>query len=404
MPIAPTAPTERAPAFAVALFVVIAALCLLAYAAISVPDLLAGGARELNWPARELGVSRGAAQLTGAATPSDGQALAVIAPDANGIALITVTATFRSADYSMVGWDALDVGDNVTATLLWRNDYSPDRLFTRPMSVDSGRIVPALVRGDPNWIGKITGVALALRGTLNQPIIIRGAWATPLTTTRLLRDRADEWIAFEPWNGASDEGAIGVRAAQALPPPALLAIVAALSAGIYALLARWRPGWIGAFRPGIVAAFLIASWFILDARWQANLTRQVERSFDQFAGKSSQERHLAAEDRALFAFIDKLRAKLPPNPTAARIFMAGDTNYVRGRGAYYLYPYNVYFAPEADSIPPAAAMRSGDYLVVVQRRNVQFDPAQQLLRWDGGASVPAELLLSDSGAAAFRIR
>jgi hypothetical protein len=49
-------------------------------------------------------------------------------------------------------------------------------------------------------------------------------------------------------------------------------------------------------------------------------------------------------------------------------------------------------------------VRPGDYIVVYQRRGMQFDSSQQRLRWDGSAPVDAELLLVDTDAALFRIR
>jgi hypothetical protein len=84
--------------------------------------------------------------------------------------------------------------------------------------------------------------------------------------------------------------------------------------------------------------------------------------------------------------------------------MSADAHYFRGRGAYYLYPHNVYFEPYRNAIPPSSRMRSGDYFVAYQRRGVQYDPAAQRLRWDGGDPVSAELLLTVPGAALFRIR
>ena len=104
----------------------------------------------------------------------------------------------------------------------------------------------------------------------------------------------------------------------------------------------------------------------------------------------------------MFAFIEKVRAKLPAPP--ARVFMVADAHYFRDRGAYHLYPYNVYFDPWTNSMPPASAVRSGDYLVVYHSRGVQYDASQQRLRWEDSASIDAELLLFDSGAALFRIR
>jgi hypothetical protein len=78
-----------------------------------------------------------------------------------------------------------------------------------------------------------------------------------------------------------------------------------------------------------------------------------------------------------------------------------DADYFRGRGAYHLYPYNVYFNPW---VVPAASVRPDDYIVVYQRHNVEYDDQQQRLRWDGGPPVAAELLLAEPGAALFRIR
>ena len=97
-----------------------------------------------------------------------------------------------------------------------------------------------------------------------------------------------------------------------------------------------------------------------------------------------------------------MRAKLPAPP--ARVFMAAEAHYFRGRGAYHLYPYNVYFDPWTNTLPRSSQLRSGDYLVVYQRRGIQFDAAQGLLRWDGNPAIAAEPLVVEPGAALFRIR
>ena len=171
---------------------------------------------------------------------------------------------------------------------------------------------------------------------------------------------------------------------------------------IYVILARWRPQTIGPFRPLIAGGLFVCAWFILDVPWQWNLMREARATFQQYAGKSWRERHLAAEDGALFAFIEKARAKLPPPP--ARVFMVADALYFRDRGAYHLYPYNVYFDPYRNTMPDAAKLRGGDYLVVFRRKGVQFDPAQKKLRWDGGQPLDAEVLFAEGGGAVFAIR
>ena len=164
----------------------------------------------------------------------------------------------------------------------------------------------------------------------------------------------------------------------------LIAAVVAIAGLAYAALARWRLRALGPSLGVVIAAFFVGAWFLLDARWQWNLLRQANITRVQYAGKSWRERHLAAEDGPLFAFIEKVRADLPPPP--ARVFMVADTHYFRGRGAYHLYPYNVYFDPWRNTMPPPSAVRPGDFFVVYHRQ------------------VAAELLFADSGAALFRIR
>jgi len=48
-------------------------------------------------------------------------------------------------------------------------------------------------------------------------------------------------------------------------------------------------------------------------------------------------------------------------------------------------------------------MHSGDYVVVYLRRGVQYNAAQQSLRWDDSPPVKADLVLLDGGGSLFRI-
>src|SRR5437763_15576221 len=106
----------------------------------------------------------------------------------------------------------------------------------------------------------------------------------------------------------------------------------------------------------------LAAWLALDARWLWKLGRQVVVTAQLYEGKSWRERHLAADDRAVFAVIEKVRAQLPPPP--ARVFVVADEHYRRDRSAYHLYPYNVFFDPWKNTMPPPGAVRTGDFMVV----------------------------------------
>jgi hypothetical protein len=385
--------TVRAAAFAAAALGIVG--CVVGYLLLAAPGSWIGGARPLQWTARELAIKRGAGQLT-----RDG--LALTGADATGTVVISFSTTFRSRDYPVIAWAASGIPDGVEAALLWHSDYQPARVSKRQLTVESGHIAPALVASERDWIGHVSGLALVLHGSFVTPIVVHGVSAKPQTPLQVLADRGAEWLAFEPWNGASINNVIGGANAQDLPLPLLLAAMVGSATLLYAGLARWKPRLLGASLAPVGAAFFLCAWFLLDARWQWNLLRQVDITRAQYAGTSWRERHLAAEDGPLFAFIEKVRAKIGPPP--ARVFIGADVLYLRDRGAYHLYPYNVYFDPWRNTMPPAAALRPGDYLVVYQRKGVQYDAAEKHLRWDGLAPVSAELVLVDAGAALFRIR
>lgn len=376
-------------------FLASAVACTLAYLALVASGPWLRSAPTLQWTPREFSVTRGTAQRTR-------EGLVIAAPDAARTVVVSLNTSFRSRDYAVVAWDATGIPDDVEVTMLWYNDYAPSRMFRRALSVEAGRIVPTPVAQDRGWIGHIGGLALVLQGSFTEPIVLHGAAAKPMSAGQVLRDRLREWLAFEPWSGASINSLTGGTDTQDLPLPVFLAAIVAVAVAACGALAWRRPQRFGPMLwSGIAGAFLIA-WVLIDARWQWNLARQVGSTQAQYAGKSWRERHLAADDAALFAFIEKVRERLPEPP--ARVFMFADASYFRARGAYHLYPYNVYLDPWTDSFPPRAAVRPGDYVVVYQRRGVQYDSAQQRLRWEGADPLMADLILVDTGAALFRIR
>ena len=376
------------------IFLASATICTLVYLSTAVQGSWFGSAPTLHWTARDLSAAEGSAQLR-----SDG--LVVRPNDATRPVRIAVNTSLRATDYPVIAWETASVPDDAEVAILWQNEYEPGRVFNQRLSVEAGRVQPVLLAQNRKWIGRINGIALAVRGNFSEPMIVRGATAKTTSPREVLADRVGEWLRFEPWNGSSINTLIGGADTQDLPMSFTFAVVVALAALIYFVLARWRPGWVGPWRPYVVGAMFLGAWFALDARWVLNLARQVDVTAELYAGKSWRERHLAADDRAVFAFIDKVRDKLPPPP--ARVFVVADEHYFRDRSAYHLYPYNVFFDPWQNTMPPASAVHSGDFLVVYQRHGVQYDAAQQRLRWDGNAPVAAELLFADAGAAMFRI-
>jgi hypothetical protein len=370
-------------------------ICICVYLAIAVQGPWFSSARTLHWTPADLSVTGGSAQVR-----PDG--VAVRASDAVHPVRIAINTSLRATDYPVIAWDTLGVSDDLEVAVLWQNEYEPGRVFNQRVDVEAGRVQPVSLARNDKWVGRISGIALAARGDFSEPMVIRGAFAKTMSPREVLGDRVAEWFKFEPWNGSSINTLIGGADTQDLPMSFTFAVIVAFAALIYFVFARWRPQWVGGWRPVIIGAMFAGAWIALDARWMWNLARQVNITAGLYAGRSWHERHLAADDRAVFAFIEKVRAQLPPPP--ARVFVVADEHYFRDRSAYYLYPYNVFFDPWRNTMPPASAVRPGDFMVVYQRRGVQYDASQQRLRWEGGAPVGAELLLADAGAAVFRIR
>jgi hypothetical protein len=387
--VAPARSTARS---ALALFAFMLAGCLAVYVALSVPGAWFPSASTRTFAARDFTLARGTGAL-------DRDILVITAVDASGLALVRANADFRSVEYPVIAWEGRGFPERADVRFLWQTDYAPNKLNSMPVTISSGRLTPVVMTKNPDWVGRITGVALAVRGPMGEPVRIEGIAAKPGGAPAQLTDRVREWFAFEPWSGTSINAITGGADVQELPLPTLLVVGLVLAAGAWFALARKRHR--TAALPAVLALLFVVAWLLLDAQWMWNLVRQVGETRAQYGGKDWRERHLVMEDGPLFQFIEKARAKMPAAP--ARVFVVAEANYFRGRAAYHLYPHNVYFDPRENGIPPVAALRPGDFVVVYHRRGVQFNANEQKLRFEGGEPVSAEALLVEPGAALFRI-
>jgi hypothetical protein len=368
-------------------------LLLLGYLAIAVPGPWFPAASPLSWGPRDVSVTRGTGEI-------QGNALVVSATEPGGTALISINTGIRSVDYRAIAWRLAGVPEQADVRMYWRSDYAPAKMQSVPVAVANGGVLAVDVSREASWVGRITGIAIAVRSPAPQGWRFEGVAAKPMGALELLRDRTREWLTFERWTGVSMNLIAGGDAAQSLPLPLLLAVAALVA--MLASLALLRRTGRAALLPAALGTIFIAAWIVADLRWEWNLVRQALATSDQYAGKDWQGKHLAAEDGQLFAFIQKAAAKLPPAP--ARIFVVAEANYFRDRAAYHLYPHNVLFDPYRDVLPPAPALRAGDYLLTYLRRGIQYDPGAKRLRLPDGTTFPADLLLVDSGSALLVIR
>ena len=391
---APGTPRGHAAAIVVATFLFALGALLAAYLAFAAPGNWFSAASTASYTASTIAVA------VGKGVVADG-ALVIRPADASGTVIVTVPVNFRASDYPGVAWSVTGLPAGTEARLLWRSEFKPGRTYMLEIPVEGDRLAAVVAAHSQDWIGPINGLGLALRFAGDEPVRIAGVTIDTMSAWSLLRARLRDWTMFENWSGTSINTVVGGADLQELPLPALFGIAAIVTVVVVALIAWRRPQWLGAGLPVALAAVLFAAWFVLDARWQWNLVRQARFTATAYAGKDWHEKHVVAEDGLLFTFIEKVRAKLPPQ---ARVFMLSDAPYFRGRGAYHLYPYNVWFDPWRNALPPAAALHPGDYVVVFQRPGVQFDTRHGVLRLEGGAPIAAEALVIEPSAGLFRIR
>ncbi|MCL2310443.1 MAG: hypothetical protein FWC42_09290 [Proteobacteria bacterium] len=382
------------------LFIASLFICTLVYLAWTLPGAWFSNASIKAWLPQNIAVARGT--LIGV---ESGQAH--FAPETTGLAVLTVNARFPARDYPVLDWDISGLPDGTAAKLLWRTDYAPNAQRQVDLVVENGRLLPMTVAHQIGWLGNVLGFALALQLPTPQPFTVTNVRAHPMGAFETLGLRIKEWSSFVGWRGTSiyqldDPGAFPLSLL-------ILAALVLLLLGAAALLLwrRWQDRFLDFPRTmprywlygGM--ALLCISWMVLDARWTIQLARQVAQTRQVYGSKDWTQKHLAAEDGELFAFIEKARAELPATPT--RIFIMSEVAYLRSRAAYHLYPNQVYYDLNSAQPPDARFLHPGDYLLVFQQRGVQYDAAKKKIRLPTGAELSANAKVIDAGSALFEL-
>ena len=391
-PPAPRLPRDLTVVGTVVAFVLGCALVVAGYVAINGGALLAA-ASPATYEAARMSVPRGLGRAEGGVVTAQ-------AP-ANDVLIIAVATDFRARDLATIAWDVTGLPANADVRLLFSSDYTPRRVHNRALTVENGHVRPIALAGDRDWLGRITGLALAIRAP-GATIRVRSVSAKPLSLGQLLSDRAREWFRDEPWTGTSINSVTGGAGAQNLPLPIPLMLAALIAIALVALAARLARS---RFRRGIVPVAVIAfalAWALLDLRWTANLGRQVAVTLDRYGGKDTAERGLAAEEGELAAFVDKAKARMPPDPQ--RVLVLAHAHYFRGRASWHLLPHRVAWEPVRDLAPAAGMLHAGDYVLVWRRPGTQYDAVAERVRFDNGVELPAKALLVEHGSALFAIQ
>lgn len=344
-----------------------------------------GGGATLTWQGDALSLVKGRGYSIRGELRIDGLA-------ESGVALATLSPqAFRAEDYPAMHWSVSSDRPNAKAEFLWRTSENPERVFARQLEWAGNSVAPLHMAGDSNWRGHIMELMLIVREPLDAPLSIEALSAeSPLGIVRR------EWFGTEPWLGTSINFAGNTNARQWLAPLPFSAAALGLALLGYAVMV-WRKILAPDIR--IILALVFMAWFALDMRWQFDLWHKLGLTQERYAGKSWEEKRLAADDGALFGLMQQIRAKLPS--TQPRVFLFADDKYIRGRGAYHLYPFNVLSKRD---LLPAREYKPGDFIVILGKDEVEFDPAQHLLKWGKGQRLSADLLLLAENNVLLRVR
>ena len=351
------------------------------------PGKWISSAKPLSWNGAALTMNKGQGysdqgKLVIKELTNQGMAVALLSPPA-----------FQAKDYAAISWSVSGATPSVELEFLWRT--AENRVFVRPLVWAANTLEPLEMAADENWRGQILDLALIVKGTLTKPILVNDVSLEPASLPGALLNMVKKWFALDQWQATSINFVDGDAIHKNVPPVLTIAaiILLALTLNIILAIAKVIP-----LNIAMIWGMVLLGWFILDARWQANLFQQLKLTHQLFAGKTREDKHLAAEDNALFDFMRKVKAKLP---TTGRILYFSDDAYSRRKGAYHLYPHNVL---ALDDLPPASQIKTGDYIALFTKNGVKYDRSHQLLIWGDGQSLNADLLFLAEGNALFKVR
>lgn len=367
------------------LFLVSAFILLLASLQYYWPGKWWSNAEALGWNGEALALVKGQGH--------GGQGrLTIEGVDKSGVAHVSLSPTaFRAEDYPVVRWSILGARPKAKVEFMWRT--APNRVFARQLEWEGNSVAPLRMAEDTNWRGEVRELMLMVHPPLDEPLIIEAVKLEPFSPLGTLWR---EWFGAEPWLGTSINFVGGNIDRQWLAPLPFVTVALGL-----ALLVYWLLVWRKVLAPDVrmLWALVFIAWFALDMRWQFDLWHKLGLTQQRYAGKSWEAKHLAARDGSLFDLMQQIKTRLPS--TTSRVFLFADDEYMRMRGAYHLYPFNVFSGRD---LLPAGKFRSGDFIIILGKDEVGFDTPHNLLTWEPKQRLTADLLLLAANNVLLKVR
>jgi len=252
-----------------------------------------------------------------------------------------------------------------------------------------------------DWKGYIGDIGLVFFGQAGEIVRIREFGIYPASRARQLKAILSDLTGYVPWNRAAMNSYTGVTPVSSFYPSALTVALLALSLfayGVILLVLRARV----TFSWHVVALIFLACWISLDLLWQNRLLHQVADTYHTFSGKSVEEKLAVGPDAKLYDFIKQV---IPlAQPRDARVFVSSSDTYLGQRGAYYMYPLNVYWPGPSGEFPSDYLLHGGDLIVLINPTPMRFNEATNMLATSSGTTLGAELLFSNAIGKVVRLK
>ena len=297
-----------------------------------------------------------------------------------------------------------------------RPSLSPIRQASVPLNGWLGAWLDLSVQ--PHWTGTITNLGLALVGEPKATVRIEMVSLLSDYLANQFSWLLASWASHAPWSQRSInfyKGEVGHppfetvtlyrggdnQVSQALRVPIMLLFIGGSLATYLSLILLLRSRISLDWR--VLGALFLIAWLALDAPWQWQLWSQLGDTRLAFAGKSADEKALAAEDAVIYQLIKQIEPLLGDPP--ARVFIASPQEYLGLRAAYRLYPHNPYWARNRrHELPLASELDSGDFILALQSKELRYETSSSVLHWPEAQQVPAERLVVNPLGQLYRVR
>jgi hypothetical protein len=251
------------------------------------------------------------------------------------------------------------------------------------------------------WTGNISSIGVVFIGRAGEVVRIRDFSLSPASPLRQLQAIYSDLTSYVPWNRAEMNSHTGVTQVSSFyPVPLIVAylILSLLGYGLLLLLFRTKL----AFNWRVVALIFLVCWIGLDLSWQDRLLQQLADTYRTFSGKNTQEKLAVGPDANLYNFISAAKPLLEPGD--ARVFVSSSDEYRGQRGAYFLYPFNVYWPEPFNTFPGSIFLHSGDYIVLINPTVLRFNPVNKVLIVPRCCTLNTELVMSDPAGTVVRVQ